>query len=204
MNNNNLERLNLNVFQPDENTSTNEKTDLDKTNNSEYISETIMMNIEKELNKLEAACNETDLPNRSSKNYLKKNDELIEIKALNKNILYVHELHVKMLFIYIIFTIIFSVIILYKSKQEDKYFQEYSYKWVYQCPLIPFDILLNLIEIILLLYLIILVLKIWNYVFVFKCTKYITYSSVVWITLGPFLNVIFFFQIKYYFHKKIK
>ncbi|OUM60768.1 hypothetical protein PIROE2DRAFT_13406 [Piromyces sp. E2] len=120
----------------------------------------------------------------------KKDDkDKTELFDLNKIIVYIHSFLVEVICIYVIILIILvSVTVGYHFK-EGKTIQEEDKKWRYDCPLIKFDLILNLIEFFLLIYLNIGVIKVWNFIFVFRCVKYIRYSTIVWITIGPLANV---------------
>ncbi|OUM68105.1 hypothetical protein PIROE2DRAFT_4240 [Piromyces sp. E2] len=67
-------------------------------------------------------------------------------------------------------------------------FREDSGKFRYSCPLETFNLLLNGIEMAFIIILILKVLKVWSYVYVFKHIKYLGYSLLIWITLGPLIE----------------
>jgi len=193
INNNNIENSYLNILQLDDN---KKKKALENNNNDNgSFSKTILLNIEKELNNYGSNNSIIKSSNKNERNN-KKNENNVEI--LNKNVLYLHTLHIRMFEYYIVLIIILSVLVIFKNTNEDKYIQEYGNKWYYYCPLVQFDIVINVIELLSLFYLILLNTKIWNYIFIFKRIKYIGYTLVLWITLGPLINVFFFFFLYIY------
>lgn len=125
-----------------------------------------------------------------------KSDENREKEKFNKNLVYIHSLHVELTAIYI-FAIIALIILSFFSYEKNKeYIHEYDGKWRYKCPLEKYDMVASVVEFMSLIYLIVLVIKVWNYTYIFKCIKYIGYSAILWISIGPLVNVIF--QIIYY------
>lgn len=205
MDNKKLERLNLSMFQSDKSLNSSHDNENTKINNNEikkenYVSTTIndqvVFNIKKELNSFNKNTDNIDNINKLSKNGSKlsvknnkKENDTVIMKKLNKSISYIHSLYIEIIILYIItvIIIIFSIIIF--SNTTKKYIQEFDGKWRYQCSLYRFDIILNLIELLLVFYLLVLSIKIWNYTFIFKCTKFIGYSNIIWMVLGPLANV---------------
>lgn len=111
------------------------------------------------------------------------------IRRVNKNILFVHSTLIEIIFIYIVLTMNFLIVIIIFSKKEIDEFQDIDGHWRYSCPLISLDLIMNLIELILISFMILLFLKQYNHTLTFKCVKYIGYSGFVWITTGPVVNV---------------
>lgn len=184
-----IEKINLNIFQyQSENSIDN---DISKENN---IYPQLNINIEKELN-INNSMNITNNNTKNKKSYsdnninTKENINDTTIKILNKGIFYIHSIHIEIIFIYIfvVFTLIFMIY--YYSKQKNKFIQEYNKKWRYQCPLIKLDLAMCVIELLFINYILYLVIKIWNYTFIFKCIKYIGYSIIIWVIIGPLFNV---------------
>jgi len=176
-----LERLNLAMFQS--------KT---KSFVSTTSSKEILVNIEKELNNLGNLNNEIDSSNSNlkSSSTFDENEEKIK---LNKSLAFVHSFYIELSFVYIFSVIIISIIAFFSSIHEEMnrtFITEYNGKWRYLCPLEQYDLLIDIIELLMVFCMIIVVLKIWNYTYIFKCIKYMRYSAIVWITLGPLANVI--------------
>eukprot|EP00833_Pecoramyces_ruminatium_P018420 jgi/Orpsp1_1/1192452/evm.model.d7180000093395.1 len=118
-----------------------------------------------------------------------KDDESKDTSGLNKCIEIIYSLNIEFSVICIISIIIYIMVVIFlKYSKKDNLIQEYDGRWRYQCPLEHADLVANLIELLLLLFLIIKVIKIWVYIFVFKCVKYIGYSSIIWISIGPLAN----------------
>lgn len=124
------------------------------------------------------------------KDYIIKNNELAYIKKLNKNILYLHSISIEYILSYTFSFIILIILMILNSFSEAKLIQEGNGNWRYQCPLDKLDLILNIIEFIIIVYLTRISINTWNYSYVFKCTKYINYSIIIYITMGPLINVI--------------
>jgi len=84
---------------------------------------------------------------------------------------------------------------IFSYKNNKEYIHEYNGKWRYQCPLENYDMVADLIEFILLLYLMLLVVKIWNYTYIFKCTRFIGYFTILWVSIGPLINILSYISI---------
>ena len=113
-------------------------------------------------------------------------------KILKRNIKNAHNLFLEISIAFPI-VIVFTILLSTFNNNDDKnyYFQNDNGEWYYKCDLETPDIIYDSIE--LLLY-IIIILKgktVLSYECIFKCTKYITYSSIIGIVLGPLVNVIF-------------
>jgi len=119
-----------------------------------------------------------------------KEDNYEAVVRLDKNIAVVHSLNFEFIFIYVLIFILFAVVIVvFKGRDNNKYLQDYDKRWRYECPLNQFNMALNMTELLLIIYLMTKVKKIWNYTLVFKYTRNISYMTVIWIALGPFVNV---------------
>ncbi|OUM70113.1 hypothetical protein PIROE2DRAFT_1794, partial [Piromyces sp. E2] len=137
-------------------------------------------------------CNENsnaELPNKN-KGKRKKNKHVI------KCIRNAHSIFIEVLFVYPLYVISLTIVTLwYKIKDnnnsidDDHFIQSDNGQWFYQCDLVDNDIIYYLLELILLIFILIKGIKILNYECVFKCTKYIIYSVIVDIALGPIVNV---------------
>jgi len=68
--------------------------------------------------------------------------------------------------------------------------QDNNGEWIYTCPTLPFDEILNIVEFLFLILLIMKVKKVWNYKYIFSLTKYLSYTVLVWVAIGPLVNVI--------------
>ncbi|ORX47898.1 hypothetical protein BCR36DRAFT_405219 [Piromyces finnis] len=133
-----------------------------------------------------------------------KNDNIDNLKKLDRSISYVHSLVTEVATTYIVTLIlILLVIIFYSTKNNSKssinlneelvdrnYEQEHNGSWRYKCDLNKMELILNLTEFLLLFFLITKIKKIWNSTYVFKCTKYISYCILIWIMLGPLFNLV--------------
>jgi len=132
----------------------------------------------------------------SKQNIYQPQEQSFQIRRrLNKNILFVHSIVIEIIFIYFIIIISFLIGIFIFSKKETDDIQDSDGHWRYNCPLVSFDLIMNLIEFILISYLILLFLKQHNHTLTFKCVKYIGYSAFVWITVGPVANLISYISI---------
>lgn len=165
---------------------------------SESLDQNEMLNIEKKLNEIQeknriSIISQNEKNSNISKITMNKSKTISESQyytQLNKNILFLHTLYTELISIYIIFIIIFISLILFYSKKNNVDIQEKNGKWRYQCPLDKLDLALNIIEFILIIYITRISIITWNYIYVFKCTKNINYSIIIFITLGPLINVI--------------
>jgi len=119
-----------------------------------------------------------------------KSDENREKEKFNKNLNYVHSLYVELTALYIFVIISLIVISIFYYDKNKEYIHEYDGKWRYKCPLEKFDMIACIIEFMSLIYMIVLVIKVWNYTYIFKCIKYISYSAILWLSIGPLVNVI--------------
>ncbi|ORX47930.1 hypothetical protein BCR36DRAFT_405245 [Piromyces finnis] len=197
-----LERLNLNIFQGENNTcesniavnngdgnNLNRFSKLDETSFSSSTNRELIKNIEKELNFKEYISLDSVWDTKISNH---KSFESEEIENLNKSISCIHSIYMKTFFFDIISLFSFVIFILIKRNNEKEFIQEYNGKWRYKCPLYKFELIMDIIELILVIDLLIMVIKIWNYTYVFKCLKSIRYSIIIWVTLGPLVNVILY------------
>ena len=111
-------------------------------------------------------------------------------KILKRNIRNAHNLFLEISIVFpIVFAFIIFLIIFCNNKNKNHFFQSDNGKWYYKCDLETSDIIYDSVE---LLFLILIILKgkiIHSYECIFKCTKYITYSSIIGIVLGPLVNV---------------
>jgi len=125
------------------------------------------------------------LDEESKRKYIDK-----QKKILKRNIKNAHNLFLEISIAYpIILVFIILLIIFCNNKNKNHFYQSDNEKWYYKCDLETPDIIYDSIE---LLFLIIIILKgkiIHSYECIFKCTKYITYSSIIGIVLGPLVNV---------------
>jgi len=112
-----------------------------------------------------------------------------DYNSINSKIVKIYNCYVEYLIIFIIFIIIWVTMILINFKSEDKYIQQYDGKWRYNCPLSNANSIMDMIEFFLLIYLILKSKNLWNYIFIFKFLKRIIYSLLIWVTLGPIVNV---------------
>jgi len=158
--------------------------------NSIFLSESILKDIEKELNNFENY--NSNKKTLKSINTDKKMEEDTK-KILNKNILYIHNLYIELIALHFIWISVITFTIIYLSRVPENYYKDYSNKWYYDCPLNQADIVLILIETFGMIYLISLICKTYDHIYVFKCLKYFSHSTIIWITFGPILEVIFFF-----------
>lgn len=117
-----------------------------------------------------------------------------KLNSMNTKIEYIHLVHIESVLIYILtYIIMIIVVLLYIPKSnsiENNYIQEFDGKWRYKCSLEYINSIMNAVELTLIIYLLLKVFKTWNYICVFKCLKYIGLSSLIWVTLGPLVNVI--------------
>lgn len=183
MNYKELERLNLKAFQSDTSLNYEEDKECNIDNKIESFTETILLNIENQLNKYALKKNESTMTTTSKKS----NEEIL--RQLNKNVLDVHSLYTEIIIFYTIVFFILILALLIFNKDQEEYEEEIDGGWRYQCPLIQWDIVMTLIEILLIIQLLLTYIKIWNYTYIFKCLKYIGYSTMVWVVLGPTANV---------------
>jgi len=165
------------------------------------FNEKMLLEVEKGLNNFENVNSGYNLKKVNSKmSIIKANINMddkcscnINLNGRNKQVEYIHIINTELVILYIIFLIIFiSITISYKSKSNILY-QEFDGKWRYQCPFDYVDSILNLIELIMLFYLFFKAIRVWNYCFVFKCLRFIGCANGIWIVMGPFINVLYFF-----------
>ncbi|ORX65789.1 hypothetical protein BCR32DRAFT_250582 [Anaeromyces robustus] len=186
-----LERLNLNIFKSETNICNNEEIRVQTKNKRQTIRESILFNIEKELNNFGTNHDNDNKKKKStSKVSVDKKSDMEILSNLNKNVFEVHNICMEVTIMYFITCIIilFSVII---CKYKDiKYYQELDGKWRYQCSLTNMENIMNLFEFIIIIYLIVLFIRVLHYTYVFKVLRYIGYSSIIWITMGPLPNLI--------------
>jgi len=113
-----------------------------------------------------------------------------DISIFNKKIMNIYSLNVECFLSFIVtFIIIIITLIVNKDFDKKNYIQDYNKKWVYECPLNKTNFIFNSMEFLMVIVFLIKVKKLWNYVFIFKSLKFIGYSSILLITLGPFINV---------------
>ena len=124
----------------------------------------------------------------SKRKYIEK-----QRKILKRNIKKAHNLFLEFSIAFpliIVFTILLTI---YNSNDNmNHYFQNDNGNWYYKCDFETPDIIYDSIE---LLFLILIIIKgktILSYECIFKCTKYISYSSIIGIVLGPLVNVKFY------------
>jgi len=147
----------------------------------------------------------------------KKSHKKKKNKALIRSIKSAHILFVEALIFYpLLLLFLISSIIIYKLKESnynklisnteekdveieiDRYLeQNQNDEWAYKCELMEQDIFYHLIELVLLFVVLLRGKKIMKFTCIFKCTKYITYSSIIAFALGPIINVIFNISIYY-------
>jgi len=136
--------------------------------------------------------------NKKNSSLIKKSNSSInsdsteskEKDKFNKNLLYLNSLYIELTFLYI-FVVVALITLSIFLVDNNTYIHEYSGKWRYQCPLEKYDMIANFTEFIAILYMVLLVIKIWNFTYVFKCVKYIGYSTIIWLSIGPLANVIY-------------
>ncbi|ORX56013.1 hypothetical protein BCR36DRAFT_175699 [Piromyces finnis] len=141
---------------------------------------------------------------KSSNSNLKKSkssiDKKNENKILKRNIKQVHSLIYEILFIYPIYIASIITVIIFKYFKNENYNdaninyfnQNNDGYWSYQCPLNKSDFVYNLISLLLLIVVLSNGKTIINYECIFKCTRYITYSTYVFVVLGPLINIVGF------------
>lgn len=174
----------------DSNTKIKNKTNTNSNSNDESFMNSIDVLEKKMRESLASGGNKpTSVDEEKESNYK-------AIVRLNKNIAVVHSLNFEFIFLYIFICILFAVVvIIFKVKDNNEYLQDFDKRWRYECPLNKFNMAINLIEFLLIIYLVTMNSKIWNYTLVFKYTRNISYMSVIWMALGPFINVKFSFYI---------
>ncbi|OUM58116.1 hypothetical protein PIROE2DRAFT_16697 [Piromyces sp. E2] len=190
-----LDRLNLTIFQSskiEESPKSVNELSSKKSNSNSTLKESVILNLEQELNNMniDNIMNQ-ELVNGVTKFFVqpKKNNEINILNKLNKSISFVHSLYTEIFLLYIVLNGVFTFIVIYYSKKEDSYGQEFNGKWRYKCPIYNFDVVMDIIEILLVFYLLVISLTVYNYIYIFKCIKYIGYSTIVWVILGPLANV---------------
>ncbi|ORX44484.1 hypothetical protein BCR36DRAFT_359576 [Piromyces finnis] len=180
-----LHRLELSLFQ----TINIKENNNQKNSNSN--SETIDINI---IEDIEKKINNNILSKENNVSKTSCNSEIVDnhakIKKLNKDVSHIHSLYTEFSLIYTCVFFIFIFVILLNNKSKDEYIQEYDGKWRYQCPLDKIDFIVSFIELFMIIYLLALVIKIWNYTYVFQCVKYMSYSTILWISIGPIVHLI--------------
>jgi len=136
-------------------------------------------------------------PLNKTKNYknLKKS-----IKKAQSTFIEVHVIYP----IYILITLLVSILIIINEKRTnikgENIIQSRNGEWMYKCNNNNIDIIYHFLEFIVLLITLKKGLKILKYECVYKCTKFITYSSIIGIALGPLVNVIIFYMLILYIY----
>ncbi|KAL6625859.1 hypothetical protein U3516DRAFT_794237 [Neocallimastix sp. 'constans'] len=189
-----IERLNIHMFKNSIKVSIDDddNDNLYNRRKSFPLTEIKLKELERELNNIEFLNNNRTQQSLSIKS---KNSEKNNIKILKKNISYIHNLYIELIFLFVIWNIIITLIILYNNKKPNSYIKDINSKWLYKCPLDHANGVMDLIEIFMIIYLIKLVFNTWDYVYVFKCLKFIGYSIIIWISFGPFIDFINLFLI---------
>ncbi|ORY72859.1 hypothetical protein LY90DRAFT_636981, partial [Neocallimastix californiae] len=132
----------------------------------------------------------------NSQNIANKNDSMsinkseMDSKKLYKNISFIHSLTLELCIAYIILSIALIIIILILKRKDIIYVQQYNYTWSYECPLRSLNLGIFSFESLLILFLVINSKNILNYTYIFKCTRYIIYAGMIWITFGPLIDLI--------------
>ncbi|OUM67534.1 hypothetical protein PIROE2DRAFT_4937, partial [Piromyces sp. E2] len=119
-----------------------------------------------------------------------------DIKLIEK-IKNINSLFFEVVFAYVVFflVIIFNIIIIFNtsyrtnSKENLNINQSSNGNWFYKCELEKYDLILDLVEILIMVKILFEGIKLNKYENIFKYTRYITYSIIVGIILGPFINV---------------
>jgi len=192
-----------------ENNNSNNYLNNNKNSKIESFSETIMNSIENALNNYNKNDDneEKTLENKTTSRFsinTKKATNFDILKQLNKNVSSVHSFYTEVIYLFIIINIINIMLIALYARKTDKYLQvEYNNYWRYECPLNHIDVIANLITFTCIIYLLVIILKIWNYVYIFKFVRYISYSTFLWIVLGPItnVNIIYIYYSCYYVKK---
>jgi len=134
-------------------------------------------------------------------------------KYIVKSIKNAHSSFVRAFLFYIFYSLLILItsivsIIYNKNINEPNYdyylVQNSNGLWTYTCNLESTDLVFNVIDFFILLVVLIKGKNIIYYKLIFKCTQYITYSSLIAIILGPLTNVIKNFYYFYSFLNKIK
>jgi len=172
------------------------------------IEEIILKDMEKQLNLFNTTYNKSSSHNimaNEKKSKMEKNNNKHDdysnkeshlndvhdndLNVINKKTKYIYTLHIELLILFLLGLIILTTILVFFSANDTINIRENSGKWRYTCPLEGFNLLLNGIEMAYIILLVLKVLKIWNYVYVFKHIKYLGYSLLIWVTLGPLIDV---------------
>lgn len=124
----------------------------------------------------------------------KKNKKKDPVRELNNNIKNVHSICTELFSVYLFFIFFCILIIIYNFFKGDKdlYIQDNSNIWKYSCSLEKFEQIFSIIELSFLLYLLMKIKTLINMKFIFKCSISISYSIIIWIFIGPSIDVIFF------------
>jgi len=155
-------------------------------NNNKQLTTTLNIDL---LKKIEKQLNSENKINDSSSILKNSSMNKTDILKLNKSINYIHSICEEFAGVYIIMFCIFTTLIIYYGKKKTDYIQQYDGKWRYKSPLNSINVVVNLLQFILIIYLIVKVIKVWNFIYIFSSLKYIGYSSIIWITTGPLVNV---------------
>ncbi|OUM59806.1 hypothetical protein PIROE2DRAFT_14574 [Piromyces sp. E2] len=135
--------------------------------------------------------NITNITNDLSFNVIKKYINLKKaIKKAQSTFIEVHIIYP----IYILITLLVSILIIDGEKERESknlnIVQSKNGEWMYKCNSTNIEILYSFLEFFILLIILKNGITILKYECVFKCTKYITYSSIIGIALGPLINII--------------
>ncbi|ORX59219.1 hypothetical protein BCR36DRAFT_276147 [Piromyces finnis] len=114
-------------------------------------------------------------------------------KTIHKNIRKAHSLFIEIAFFYpffILITIILTIIYSYmKKNMEENTIQGKNGQWFYKCSLETSDMAYNSLELMILIFTLIKGKYVVRCNCVYKCTRYITYSTIIGIVFGPTVNV---------------
>jgi len=175
------------------------------------VDKSLINNIEKELNKYRNK-EKSSIPDVSKKRtsniffYNKGSSDNLDMKKVNQSIFIMHSFSLEVFVSYIIVFILLIVIIIYNknnnninnstinnddndNKFKDNDVQDSEGKWRYECPLNRMNLIFNMMDFVFIIFLLAKAINIWNYTYVFKCLKSMGYAIIIWITIGPIINV---------------
>ncbi|ORX55890.1 hypothetical protein BCR36DRAFT_320492, partial [Piromyces finnis] len=194
----------LTTLQQNESQNRNDKKKSKQFRSSMAVEEIILKDMEKQLNLFNTTYNRSSSHNiieiENNNDNSNKDSQFNSIhdnnlKIINKKTKYIYILHIELLLILFLSLITIVTVIVFYSENQLPDIQDNNGKWRYNCPLKRFNLLSNGVEMAIIFILILKVIKIWNYVFVFKHIKSLGYSLLIWITLGPFIDLISYVSI---------
>jgi len=170
--------------------------DIDNNIKTNYSSKKLILHDESYKNDI-LKSSSVDIYLNSSNNNINNNENNKNNarKVIKRNIRKAHSMFIEMILIYpLIIFVTLSIVIYYSyidDKDEINIIQSYNGMWYYKCNLDNINLVYSTLEILMLILIIGKGKSVVMYECVFKITKFIVYSSILMIVLGPTVNVMY-------------